>query len=205
MIAAEEFHQIGPHLFLWHAYDPKAKAELFSTAVISDAGTLVVDPIPLAEPALVELLQKAPIRGIVLTNANHWRASAGLASRLSVPVFAHEDARPEGAMSPFESVTQGTRILNTLDVIVIEGAAPAEIALHMAANDGSLIIGDALINFEPYGFTFLPAKYCSNPKQMRRSLGQLLDYPAERILFAHGPPILSQAHARLQQLLRGDS
>jgi hypothetical protein len=36
---------------------------------------------------------------------------------------------------------------------------------------------------------------------MRRSLRQLLTYRAERILFAHGTPILTGAHARLQQLL----
>jgi hypothetical protein len=150
---------------------------------------------------LTGLLQAAPLRGFLVTNTNHLRASANLAGRFSVPVFGHPDAKLEETMSLFEPVTHGTRILDMAEVIVIEGAAPAEIALYVPANDGSLIIGDALINFEPYGFTFLPAKYCSNPKQMRRSLGQLLNYKSERILFAHGMPILSQAHARLQQLL----
>jgi glyoxylase-like metal-dependent hydrolase (beta-lactamase superfamily II) len=65
-------------------------------------------------------------------------------------------------------------------------------------------MGDALINFEPYGFTFLPAKYCSNQKQMRRSLRKLLDYKAERIFFAHGTPILAGASERLKSLLRDD-
>jgi len=86
-------------------------------------------------------------------------------------------------------------------VIAIEGAAPGEIVLHYASNGGTLIVGDALINFEPYGFTFLPGKYCSNEKEMRRSLRKLLDYKAERILFAHGTPILSGASDRLQKLL----
>ena len=63
------------------------------------------------------------------------------------------------------------------------------------------IIGDALINFAPYGFTFLPAKYCSNQKQMRQSLGKLLAYKAERMFFAHGLPILSAASERLRGLL----
>jgi len=66
---------------------------------------------------------------------------------------------------------------------------------------GTLIVGDALINFESYGFTFLPAKYCSNQKQMRRSLRKLLDYRAQRMLFAHGTPILSDASERLRGLL----
>jgi glyoxylase-like metal-dependent hydrolase (beta-lactamase superfamily II) len=86
-------------------------------------------------------------------------------------------------------------------VLGIEGAAAGEIALHYAPDSGTLIVGDALINFEPYGFTFLPGKYCSNEKEMRRSLQRLLGYEAERILFAHGTPILSGASDRLRELL----
>jgi glyoxylase-like metal-dependent hydrolase (beta-lactamase superfamily II) len=89
-------------------------------------------------------------------------------------------------------------------VIRIEGAAAGEMVLHYAPDGGTLIVGDALINVEPYGFTFLPAKYCSNEKEMRRSLQKLLDYKAERMLFAHGTPILSGASDRFRGLLGSD-
>ena len=89
-------------------------------------------------------------------------------------------------------------------MIAIEGAGPGEIALYYPADNGTLILGDALINFEPYGFTFLPRKYCSNEKEMRQSLRKLLDYKAERMLFAHGMPILSGASERLRGLLGHD-
>jgi glyoxylase-like metal-dependent hydrolase (beta-lactamase superfamily II) len=95
-------------------------------------------------------------------------------------------------------------ICRGLRVIGIEGAAAGEMILHYASNSGTLIVGDALINFEPHGFTFLPAKYCSNEKEMRRSLQRLLDYIAERMLFAHGTPILSGASERLRGLLASD-
>lgn len=91
-----------------------------------------------------------------------------------------------------------------LEVTAIDGAAGGEIALYHAANGGTLVIGDALINFEPYGFAFLPEKYCQDPRQMRNSLRKLLRFNAERILFAHGMPILSGASERLQQLLQAD-
>jgi glyoxylase-like metal-dependent hydrolase (beta-lactamase superfamily II) len=104
----------------------------------------------------------------------------------------------------FREVADGSEICDELRVIGIEGAAPGEIILHYAPGGGTLIIGDALINFEPYGFTFLPNKYCSREKEMRRSLRKLLDYKTERILFAHGTPILSGASDRLQRLLRSD-
>jgi hypothetical protein len=205
MSAAEEIQEVGPGLFIWQAYDPKAKAELFSTAIVSDLGTLIVDPIPVAGLALAELLQNAPLRGIIVTNSNHWRTSTDLASKFSAPIFAHPDFIPDTAKSPFQPVAQSANILNIVEVIAIEGAAPAEIVLHVPAHDGSLIVGDALINFDPYGFAFLPAKYCSNPKQMRRSLRQLLKHKSQRMLFAHGTPILSNAIMRLEQLLESSA
>lgn len=64
-----------------------------------------------------------------------------------------------------------------------------------------MVLGDALINFEPHGFGLLPAKYCLDSNLMRRSLGKLLDYAFDRMLFAHGTPILFGAHARVEQLL----
>jgi hypothetical protein len=205
MSAAEEIQEVGPGLFIWHAYDPKAKAELFSTAIVSDLGTLIIDPIPVAGMALAEVLQNAPLRGIIVTNSNHWRASTDLAGRFSAPIFAHPKFIPEAAKSPFQPVAHGANILNIVEVIAIEGAAPAEIVLHVPAHDGSLIVGDALINFDPYGFVFLPAKYCSNPKQMRQSLRQLLKHKSERMLFAHGTPVLSNAITRLERLLESSA
>lgn len=87
----------------------------------------------------------------------------------------------------------------------IEGAAPGEIALHFPGEGGTLVVGDALINMGSHGFSFLPAKYCQDARQMRRSLPQLLDCQFERILFAHGTPIVAQARRRLAELLQGET
>ena len=77
-------------------------------------------------------------------------------------------------------------------------------AIHSKVAGGVVVIGDALINFDPYGFTFLPDKYCTNSKLMRRSLAKLLDYCFERMLFAHGTPIQSNARQRLEALLKSE-
>jgi glyoxylase-like metal-dependent hydrolase (beta-lactamase superfamily II) len=98
----------------------------------------------------------------------------------------------------------GEEISSGLRVIGIDGAAPGEIALHYADNRGTLVVGDALVNFEPYGFSFLLPKHCSDGKQMRDSLPKLLHYKAERILFAHGTPILSNASEWFRGLLNSN-
>ncbi|MDQ2824126.1 MAG: hypothetical protein M3R29_01605 [Verrucomicrobiota bacterium] len=204
MASAEELEQVASDIYIWQVYDPKIKTDLFSSALVTAQGTLIVDPIPLAESALALLQELGPIVAIIVTNSNHERACADFAQRFSAPLFAHRDSLPGERPSVFTAAADGDRICDALDVIEIDGAAPGEIALSHAQNNGVLIVGDALINFHPYGFSLLPKKYCSNEKKMRRSLRNLLIHKSERMFFAHGSPILSGATARLQQLLNID-
>ena len=204
MTAATDLDKIAADLFIWQAYDQAAKADLFSSAIVTRNRIFVVDPIPLREAPFAQLHRQGVIAGVVITNANHLRASGQFAEQFSVPIFAHRAAFPDTMPRQFSELADGEKICDELHVVGIDGAAPGEIALHYASGDGTLIMGDALINFQPYGFTFLPGKYCSNEKEMRRSLRKLLTYKTERMLFSHGPPILSRASDRLRQLLGGD-
>ena len=187
MAIASEIESIVPGLSLWRAYDPSVKAELYSTAIAVGESTYLVDPVSLTAEALAQLHSRSTIGGIIVTNENHERAAVEFADRFKAPIYS------DGSR-PFPS---------GLTAVQIEGAVPGELALHSETAGGVVIIGDALINFEPYGFTFLPAKYCSNVKLMRRSLPKLLDYSFERMFFAHGIPILRGARQHLKQLLEG--
>ena len=200
MAIASDLVQITPSLFTWQAYDGVVKADLFSSAIDTARGIFLVDPIPLEKEALDDLAGAGRVAGIVVTNGNHLRATTDYSAKFSRPIFAAPAAFPDTSLV-FRHVADGDNIGDELRVIEIEGAGIGEIALYCGAADGTLIVGDALINFDPYGFTFLPAKYCSNEKEMRRSLRKLLAYKAERMLFAHGLPILSGASERLQGLL----
>ena len=204
MTAATDLDKVAADLFIWQAYDPAVKADLFSSAIVTADGIFVVDPIPLRKAPLAQLHDQGVIAGVIVTNANHLRASSQFAERYSVPILARRAVFPDRTPSQFSELADGDKICDELHVVGIDGAAPAEIALHFASGDGTLVMGDALINFQPYGFTFLPGKYCSNEKEMRRSLRKLLTYKTERMLFAHGLPILSKASDRLRQLLDGD-
>ena len=201
MRPVSDFDRIASNIAIWHAYDSAVKAELYSTCLGTPDGTYLIDPIPLESEALHELIDFNSVAGIIVTNENHHRASAKFAETFSGPLFGRAEAFSNQPSREFKTVADGDEICDGLHVIAIEGAGEGEIALHYALDGGTFIIGDALINFEPYGFTFLPAKYCSNQKQMRWSLRKLLGYKAERMLFAHGTPILAGATGRLRGLL----
>jgi glyoxylase-like metal-dependent hydrolase (beta-lactamase superfamily II) len=196
-----DFDRIASNVAIWHDYDREVKAELYSTSLTTSEGMYLIDPIPLEKEALDELIGSDRVAAIVVTNSNHHRICAQFGEQFSAPIFAHRETFPDKIPGESKKVADGDEICDGLRVIGIEGAVAGEIVLHYAPDGGTLIVGDALINFEPYGFTFLPAKYCSNEKEMRRSLRKLLNYKAERILFAHGTPILSGATERLRVLL----
>ena len=205
MSAASDLTRVSPSLLLWPAYDPAVKADLFSTALVTANGTYLVDPIPLHQDPLNDLVNLGPIQGIIVTNANHWRAAPEFAAKFSVPIVAKTESLPANSDVVFHGIGDGAKIGHELSAMTIDGAAPGEIALFWARAGGTLIVGDALINFEPLGFALLPAKYCTNQRAMGRSLRNLLDWQVERIFFAHGWPITTRASERLRQLLDADA
>lgn len=203
--AACELVLLSRSIGLWQHYDASVKADLFSTAIITDAHQVaIVDPIPLSKSQLERLRQLGQVSAIVITNGNHHRAAAWFSDYFSAPIFAHCASFPDGKAESVIALTHGDTVIEELHVIEIDGATLGEIALYTPENGGTLVIGDALINFAPYGFALLPRKYCTNQKQMRRSLRKLLDRDAQHMVFAHGSPILSRATDRLRQLLDVD-
>ncbi len=201
MLQAADLQPLTPALTFWQAYDPAVKADLCSTSIRLENRLFLVDPIPLTPDALRELSARDSICAVFVTNTNHARAAAFFAGESGATVLA--SATTASALIDLEilSIAAGDLVADHIEVIALEGAAEGEIALHLRNDGGSIVLGDALINFEPNGFTLLPAKYCSDQKLMRRSLRQLLDFSFERLLFAHGTPIVSSARTKLEALL----
>jgi hypothetical protein len=193
-----EFAFIAPRYALWHTYDPKVKVELFSTALAAGNGLTIFDPIALPPAHRADLQSLGRVAGVVITNANHPRDAATFAHSYSAPIFAPPELRGE---LPHSHNLHDGLALGPLRVIRIEGAADGEFALYHPDDGGTLIMGDALINLGPHGFTLLPRKYCTNQKQMVRSLRKLLDLDFSRIFFAHGNPIMVRAREQLESLL----
>lgn len=200
MSLAIEVVQVSRTAFLWQQYDASAKADLFSTALLLAGATYLIDPIPLAPTALAHALRGRTITGILVTNGNHVRTAAGFANDYGAPIFADPELL---LVREWDDVqTSAIEHAEGLTIVQLSGAPLGEIAIHHSEGGGELVVGDALINFDPYGFTFLPDKYCQNPPQMRESLRSLLELQFERILFAHGLPIMSRGRERVEQLLQ---
>jgi hypothetical protein len=202
MPPASDLLRLSDSLWLWQMYDPAVKSDLFSTAIKTDARLFLIDPISLTTPCLEEMAVPIGTANVLVTNLNHPRAAAAFARHFEAPIFAARSVVGEFSAANATAIADGEKIGSGSSAIAIDGAATGETAFHFADDGGTMVIGDALINVEPYGFTLLPAKYCSDQKAMRRSLRRLLEWPFERLLFAHGTPILKAARKQLETLLR---
>jgi glyoxylase-like metal-dependent hydrolase (beta-lactamase superfamily II) len=188
-----EYATVRNGIFHWQGYEPAVKCECSSTALVTASGLIFIDPVPLAEEALKELVGEsfsAPA-AIVLTSGNHQRESLALAKRFGIPVFAPEDAGDD--ISADQRFCSGDLVVG-MESIALPGFGPGETAfLH----DGALVFGDALINLEPQGLRLLPEKYHEDKKQSIRSLAALRALKPQVLLFAHGHPIVDRAPERL--------
>ena len=201
MPSATELHEVADDLRVWQAYDPEVKCDLSSAALRTGAGSIWIDPIGLAKEPLRQLIADFKPELIVLTNGNHLRAAGEYRDRFRVPLAADREAAPELGIELDRVLADGDRLLDAIDVISVPGAGAGEIALHLRGR--ILCAGDALINLEPNGLSCLPPKYCTNPKLLEVSLRKLLPRDFQILTFAHGLPIVAQAHARFAALVGG--
>jgi glyoxylase-like metal-dependent hydrolase (beta-lactamase superfamily II) len=201
---AEEFQALSDTVFHWSVHEPSVKCEIGCTALKLGNRLVVIDPVPLAEPAWQELLQLAPLSAILLTNGNHVRDTLALRQKHHVPVATAIETRRDITELKPDVVLLPNELLYGIAAIPIPGATPGETAF--LTDTGVMVLGDAVINTNlERGLELLPDKYCSDAKQNRASLRTLLEHDFHTLTFAHGTPITSQAKARLSALLTASS
>ena len=197
MKPVSEYATLRSGLFAWQGYEPAVKCDCSSSALVTPAGLIFIDPLPLAEEALRELVEEsfsAP-SAVVLTSGNHQRESREYAKRFGIPVFAPEE---EGEEIVADQRFFPGAVVAGMESIPLPGFGPGETAFFF---DGVLIFGDALIHLEPEGLRFLPEKYRADKKQALRSLAALEKLSPQILLFAHGNPIVQRASERLADCL----
>ena len=198
MEPAPSVSEILPGVFRWEMFSPEHKVELTAHAVAVAGELFCFDPIPLEEAPLASLTRRTRPVAIILTNENHERDARNWRGRFQVPVWADIDAGVEVGnvhrFRPGQSEWNGWRVQR------VRGGGGGEMAFRRPELSLA-ILGDAVINLPPRGLEVLPDKYCRDPRALRESLREFVGEPFERLLTAHGAPVLSGASARLGALL----
>lgn len=197
--------EILPGIHTWSIYNDEKGLYFNSYCVETKNGPAIIDPVdPGNDADRNAVLDLGEIKTIIITNRNHVRAAPWLAKASKASVYMHKKEEPATKINVDKRVEEGDLILGELRVIEFPGKSPGEIGLIREDDGGQLFIGDALIGRPTGSLSLLPDAKLDNPKQLRRSLRNLIDEDFDALLLADGASVLSEAalltHAFLRML-----
>jgi glyoxylase-like metal-dependent hydrolase (beta-lactamase superfamily II) len=194
---ATRVDEVAPGLWRWHVLDERIGAESDAYAVHGEAGTVLIDPLPLIDAALRTL---EPVAAICLTAACHQRSAWRYRKAHGVKVYAPAGSR-EMDEEPDLRYRDGDALPGGLVAIHTPGPEQAHYAFLRKAAPAVLFCPDLVMLGESGSLAFVPAEYHEDPKATRDSVRRLLEYRFDILCLAHGAPIIDEPHGALRELL----
>jgi hypothetical protein len=195
---AQEAWQVVPGLWHWNLDDERISGFIgASHAVATDEGTVLIDPHPLAEDALVGL---GAIAAIVLTASVHQRASWRLRRELGIPVWVPAPTR-DAEEEPDDRYSEGDRLPGGLDAIFTPGAGTTQHTLHDRQRRAAFV-SDLLVRPRGGRLALLSEHLAHDPAQLRETVEtRLLALDVDILCLGHGEPVTDPPHRALRAAL----
>lgn len=193
---ASEAEEIRPGLWHWQVHDERIDFVSSSHALRTDAGTVLIDPLPLAPDALAAL---GDVAAVCLTTSSHQRSSWRLRRELGVQVYAPalvEQVEEE----PDVRYSEGDRLPGDLLAIFTPGAGTAQHSL-LLEGEGVVFAPDLFVNPPGGRLRLVSARYMHDPEEARRSIEKLLGYEFDVLCHGHGMPVVGGAKDAIRAAL----
>lgn len=199
--------QIMPGLYSWSEFSEEKQMDFNGHLIIGKDESVIIDPPELgAEDAeeLTKLLrehQSAPLKGILLTNVHHERASDSLRKKFSVPVWVNELDKG-GLEAPADHTYKGGDILPCgIEAAQLDDQkSPGETAFYLR-DQKTMLVGDAFIGKIPGQLNMLPPDKYQDPAKAKAGLKKLMDYEFSTLLVGDGTSIFQDAKATVATFL----
>jgi hypothetical protein len=197
--AARTLEGVVPGVVRWTVeHDERiGGAETDAHAVLDDEGSVLIDPLPLAD---AELERLAPVQAICLTAQCHQRSSWRYRRRFGAPVHAPQGVR-RMEEEPDEQYAEGELLPGGLRSIRTPGPEEIHFSFLLERDPRVLFCSDLLTNYAGRGLDFVPLKYHDDPAQTRRTVEGLLELDFDVLCLDHGAPIIHDPHAAIRDLL----
>ena len=203
-------NQILPGIRSWSEYCDEKQLNFNGYYLFRQGQSVIIDPPDLNAEGLSELEilinehADVPLKGILLTNVHHERASIKFKERFSVPVYIHENDQQGMEIASDHTFRNGESILCGLKVIALENQkSPGESAFYLE-QEKILIVGDALIGKIPGRVNLLPPDKYSDIDQAKAGLQVLRDLDFNHLLVGDGTSIIDGAKAVVLNFLDGN-
>ena len=200
-----DLREIVPGLWYWTAPHPSWAGardwpEDVGCVCCATAGAaVVIDPLlPTGEEAelwaLVDSLS-LPV-AVLLTASWHQRDARLVAERYGTTVWAHELAAPRLAFP-----TRSDALPEGIEAFVPDGDEEGQVAFYLRAYQ-ALVVAEFFMGAGG-GLKVCPSPSIHDLEAFYGSLRKLLELPIERVLVAHGEPVLVDGRRRIAEALPG--
>jgi metallo-beta-lactamase superfamily protein len=190
-----------PNLFCWSVFNEERNLDFHSVFWTSPHGNVAIDPLPLSEHDRRHVEALGGIQDIVLTNSDHLRGTAELASvsgarvwgpRLELGKLQHLGARGVG---------EGEQPVAGLEVFELHGSkTPGELAILIEHH--TLVVGDLVRGHWAGRLNLLPDAKLEDRTQALGSLRRLTELSSiEAVLVGDGWPVFHGGRHALNALL----
>ena len=191
----------------WSEYSDEKKLDFNGLLIIGKGESVFIDPPDLGKDDEAELKNildshsSCSLKGVLLTNVHHERASGLLKNKFSVPVWVNKLDKEALEASTDKTFTGGDTLFSGIQAIQLEHQkSPGETAFYIK-DQKIMILGDALIGKVPGQVNMLhPDKYNDSVKA-KAGLNQLLEYDFETLLVGDGTSILKGAKEAVKNFL----
>lgn len=183
-------------------------------AVTGDSALVLVDPFDLPGDETETLEALGTPTHIVVTADSHERDADAYRSRYGAQILVHRELAPKLGLQPDQTFEAGEALPGGLQAIGIPGTRSGETAVLVPDGDGSLLVGDTLMNIPasergflmrligfPAGLGKMPKMAIKDAKLAHQSYLALLDLDFDALLVSHGEPILTGAKEQLRRIL----
>jgi glyoxylase-like metal-dependent hydrolase (beta-lactamase superfamily II) len=131
---------------------------------------------------------------VLLTAPWHRRDAQAVAERYRTVVWAHEAAR---AQLPFP--TRSDALPDGVDLFVPDGVDEGQVGFYLPAHR-ALVVAELFMG-EGDRLRLCPSPAMHDEQAFYASLRKLVHLPIERVLVAHGEPVLSEGRERIREAL----
>jgi glyoxylase-like metal-dependent hydrolase (beta-lactamase superfamily II) len=197
---AESVDEVVEGVWHWQVANAAIGGQASSShAVANGGGSVLVDPVRLADDARARL--PAP-EAVVLTAKTHQRSAWRYRREVGAEVWLPEDA-PAADEEPDRRYAEDDELPGGLVAIRTPGPERSHYSFLLRRHGGVLFVGDLVSHDGSGTLEYIPLEHHEEPELTKRTVAGLLDLPFAILCFSHGPPLRDDPKAALQALVDG--
>jgi hypothetical protein len=199
---ADSVAPVVPGVWHWRIHNSAIGGYISSShAVEEEGGSVLIDPVRLADHALAKL---PPPCAVVLNARCHQRAAWRYRAEFGVDVWLPVDTAAADE-EPDRRFAEGDRLPGGLVAVRTPGPEWPHYSFLLERAPGVAFVSDLIGADDAGELRFVPPEFHEDPAVTRRSVERLLDLPFTVMCLDHGPPVVDDPKAALRDLLERTS